>query len=219
MNIDYALLKQHLEQKDEFRLGCSQFDCYLGEQKYTIAINRLLHTALLHIQGSKFETYLIVDRTNKHFKYKIIGHRSEYISDSLTYSTLEGMFRLVFNNLQELNKPPAKLYIKTYGQQPRHILELQAALIKSNGKFQDADQLISVVGHVFAHGVTPSHIALRVHNESPYHLYVNRSTGRICCEFLNVPALDLNPMEISFESVAAGMRPETQGCFQILELE
>lgn len=219
MIVNYTTLKQLVEQTDEFQLGHSQCEYLIGEHKYDIKINRLLHVALLNIKSNNFETDLVIDKTRRSFKYRIIGHKAEYISDNLKYSSLDDMFNVVFGNLQELSKPPVKLYIKSFGHQPKHILELQKALIKSNGMVQDADRLFSVVGHVFAHGVTPSQVALRVHNESPYHLYVNKSTDKICCYFLNTPALELNPMEISFEIVAKDLKFETQGCFQILELK
>lgn len=216
---NYALLRQHVEQTDEFQLGHSQFEYYIGNHKCTINIDRLLHVALLNIKTNKFETVLVIDKSQLSFKYKIIGHKTEYVSANLKYSSLDDIFNVVFGNLQELSKPPVKLYIKSFGHQPKHILELQEALIKTNGMFQDSGKLISVIGHIFAHGVTPSNIALRVHNESPYHLYINRSTGEIHCDALNVPGLELTDMEISFEAVAKDLKPETQGCFQILELK
>lgn len=219
MKDNYAFLKQHVEPTDEFQLGHSQFEYYISNRKYTINVNRLSHVVLLNIKTNKFETVLVIDKSQLSFKYKIIGNKAEYISVNLKYSSLVDIFNVVFGNLQELSKPPVKLYVKSFGHQPKHILELQAALIKSNGMFQDSGQLISTIGHIFAHGVTPSNIALRVHNGSPYHLYINRSTGEIHCDALNVPGLELTDMEISFEAVAKDLKPETQGCFQILELE
>ena len=120
--VNYTILKYHVEQTDEFQLGHSQFEYCISKRKYDISVNRLLHTILFNIKCDKFETDLVIDKSQRSFKYRIIGHKAEYISANLKYSSLNDLFNLVFGNLQELGKPPVKLYVKSFGHQPKHIV-------------------------------------------------------------------------------------------------